>query len=185
MSFSNNDQVFHSISQIHLAEIIAYALRKDFGYSGSAVKAIGRKTGLNPRVIRNWYEGRNIPSVRNFLLLVKCSPTLSDYFLKFIDGIDAAKSPEQQRMHSNYGDNFVSINISLPRSILSKLNKRQLWFLGFLQQGISLKAEDIANVWSVNLRTVRRDISILVDLELINFKGARKNGMYVVAKSFP
>ena len=88
-------------------------------------------------------------------------------------------------MHSNYGDNFVSINISLPRSVLSKLNKRQLWFLGFLQQGISLKAEDIANIWGVNLRTARRDISILVDLELINFKGARKNGMYVVAKSFP
>jgi len=37
---------------------------------------------------------------------------------------------------------------------------------GFLQKGINLKAEDIANIWDVSHRTAMRDIMTLQDLHL-------------------
>ncbi len=51
---------------------------------------------------------------------------------------------------------------------------------GFLQKGLSLKAEDVANIWEVNIRTAKRDIAGLVDLGLVEFSGAHKNGRYIV-----
>ena len=185
MSFTNNDQVFHTISEQELAEIISYGLRKDHGRQGSSVKQIARKVGLNPRLVRNWYEARNIPNLSNFLCLAGRSPTLMKSFLE-LSGygeiakyLRAPKLPTNHADKNNYGDNSVTINVSLSRNILLKLNQRQFWFYGFLQKGLSLKAEDVANVWEVNIRTAKRDIAGLIDLDLIKFLGAHKNGQYI------
>jgi len=185
MSFSNIDQVFHHFSDQEIAEIISYSLRKDHGHYGSAIKEISRMTGLDSRAIRNWYEGQNIPSLQNFLVLAKYSPSLVKAFLEISNHgeicryLKFKKTSHKNAQNTIYGDNYVTINISLPRNILSKLNQRQLWFYGFLQKGLSLKAEDLVNVWDINLRTARRDISDLVDLNLIEFVGASKNGRYI------
>ncbi len=185
MSFTNNDQVFHTISEQELAEIISYNLRKDHGVHGSSVKEIVRKIGVSPRIVRNWYKARNIPSLANFLRLAECSPTLMKAFLELSDHSNVSRysrtlnlSPPNANK-SNYGDSSVTINVSLNRNTLLKLNQRQLWFYGFLQKGLSLKAEDVANVWDVNIRTAKRDIAGLTELELIEFLGAHKNGRYL------
>lgn len=188
MSFTNNDQVFHTISEQELAEIIAYSLRKDHGHHGSSVKNIARMIGLNPRIVRNWYEGRNIPSLSNFLRLISCSPSLMKSFLRLMEHaqefrfLEASISNATSSAKRNYGDNSVTINVSLNRKSLLKLNQRQLWFYGLLQKGLSFNAEDIANIWEVNIRTAKRDISGLVALGLIEFVGASKTGRYMLVE---
>jgi len=185
MSFTNNDQVFHTISEQELAEIISYNLRKDHGVHGSSVKEIARKIKVSPRIVRNWYEARNIPSLANFLRLTECSPTLMKTFLELSNHSNVSKHSRAQNLShphankSNYGDNSVTINVSLNRNTLLKLNQRQLWFYGLLQKGLSLKAEDVVNVWDVNIRTAKRDLAGLTELELIEFSGVHKNGRYV------
>jgi len=182
MSFTNNDQVFHTISQQELAEIIAYALRKDHGYHGSSVKQIACMTGLNPRAVRNWYEARNIPSLLGLLRLAQCSPTLMKSILELSGYADISahiKFNAVSNAKNIYGDNSVTVNVTLGRNIFLKLNPRQLWFYGRLQKGLSLKAEDIAGIWDVSIRTAKRDIAELGDLGLIKFSGASKNGRYV------
>ena len=191
MSFTNNDQVFRKISEQELAEIIAYNLRKDHGHHGSSVKQIARMVDLNPRIVRNWYEARNIPSLSNFLRLISCSPSLIKSILE-LAGYDRAarvlKAPDLKTVpsaQSRYGDNPVTINVTLSRKTLLKLNQRQLWFYGFLQKGLSFKAGDIANVWEVDIRTAKRDISGLMALGLIEFSGASKNGRYILSRQNP
>lgn len=185
MSFTNNDQVFHSISQQELAEIIACALRKDHGHHGSSVKQIARMTGFNPRAVRNWYEARNMPGLSGFLRLMQCSPTLVKTVLELSGQAElSAHIKTNITTHAGkiYSDNSVTVNVTLGRNILLKLNPRQLWFYGRLQKGLSLKAEDIADIWGVNARTARRDIAGLMDIGLIEFSGASKNGRYVLVE---
>jgi Fic family protein len=77
-----------------------------------------------------------------------------------------------------YTDKFVSINVNIPSYIIEKLNKRQLWFLGLLQQNQNVKAEDIAVAWQINMRSAWRDITSLSNLGLIQFLGAKRTGKY-------
>jgi Fic family protein len=77
-----------------------------------------------------------------------------------------------------YSVSSVTINVTLPLTQASNLNQRQLWFLGRVQQGLTSKADDIEAAWGVTLRTAKRDIAGLIDLQLIRFSGARKNGRY-------
>ena len=191
MSFTNNDQVFHKISEQELAELIAYNLRKDHSHHGSSVKQIARMLDLNPRIIRNWYEARNIPNLSNFLRLISCSPSLIKSILE-LGGYDRAARVLKtldlktiSSVQSCYGDNTVTINVTLSRKTLLKLNQRQLWFYGFLQKGLSLKAGDIANIWEVDIRTAKRDISGLIRLGLVEFSGAPKNGRYILSRQNP
>ena len=41
-------------------------------------------------------------------------------------------------------------------------------------------AHSHARYWGVGVATARRDIALLVDLGLIHFSGAKKNGRYAV-----
>lgn len=184
MSFPKNDQVFPDISEEELAQIIAYALRKNHGHFGSAVKQIGRLINAEPRTIRNWYEGRNAPSLRHFLILARHSPSLVESFLSLaghgdmvdlFDGTDIVSNVPKTKI---YSVSSVTINVTLPLTQASNLNQRQLWFLGRVQQGLTSKADDIEAAWGVTLRTAKRDIAGLIDLQLIRFSGARKNGRY-------
>ncbi len=189
MSYSKNDQVFPDISEEELAQIIAYALRKNHGHFGSAVKQIGRLIRAEPRTIRNWYEGRNAPSLRHFLILARHSPSLVESFLSLVghgdmvdlfDGTDIVSNVPKTKI---YSVSSVTINVTLPLAQASNLNQRQLWFLGRVQQGLISKADDIEAAWGVTLRTAKRDIAGLIDLGLIRFSGARKNGRYQLSIS--
>ncbi len=186
MSFTKNDQVFHIITDQELIEIIAYNLRKDFGSSGSSIKEIARKINVNPRIVRNWYEAKNMPNLTNFLCLLTCSPHLMKSILelldnnRFTDNIPKENYPINRHNKSIYGDNSVTVNVTLRKNILLKLNQRQLWFLGVTQKGLSLKVDDITNTWDVNMRTAKRDIAGLIECNLIKFSGASKNGRYIL-----
>jgi hypothetical protein len=75
MSFTENDRNFRSRSgktfpmagapgfdSVAFQEVIADALRRDFGGSTTAVKRVAKLVRANERGVRNWFEARNGPS---------------------------------------------------------------------------------------------------------------------------
>jgi Fic family protein len=59
-----------------------------------------------------------------------------------------------------------------------KLNQRQLWFIGELQNGKHIGVNEIAKTWQKSYRTSKRDIQGLTKIGLVDRIGARKNGYY-------
>jgi predicted HTH transcriptional regulator len=60
------------------------------------------------------------------------------------------------------------------------LNDRQRWFLDGLMAGTQVRAEDIARRFGKSIRTAERDIAAMEQAGVIQFVGARKNGIYRV-----
>jgi hypothetical protein len=198
MSFSKIDQVFplrlHAISDAELAKIVAHALRHDFGETPSSIKHIGKLTGANLRTIKNWYDAGNVPSAGHLLLLARSSTTLLRFILEQIGGGDLwdafdlleggeNQSPEPQKVSQSltiYGDNFVTISVSMDRNKVNEFNLRQLWFLGQVQHGKTLRLNDFCKVWDVTLRTAKRDAALLIEKRAIYFDGSKKTGSYKV-----
>ena len=54
-----------------IAEVIAAALKADFGTAPSAMKHIARLTGANERAVRNWMGGQNRPSAEMLICLMR------------------------------------------------------------------------------------------------------------------
>ncbi len=200
MSFSKKEQVFRGRSGVipdtELAQIIADALRNDFGESSSTIKKIGQVTNENLASIKHWYTARHVPSSAHLLVLARSSPSILKFVLEQIGGSDLVEafgllsSRDSENQKSTvpvprggiYTDKIVSINVDMPLYLIGKLNGRQLWFLAMLRQGHAPKAEDLAIVCSTDIRTARRDVAELIKMKLIYFAGARKNGTYQLWK---
>lgn len=197
MSVSKKDQVFPGGSatsnEQFVAALIAKALREDYGALGSAVKRIGRRIGANPRAIRNWYEGRNAPNSLHLLLLAQSSPRVFAALLELIGRSDLLeansdgktvprKSTETGAENKIYSEENFTINLCINSKLRCKMNHRQLWFLGLLQQGENIKAGDIAAEWEVSLRTARSDIAFLVQYKTVKFSGANRSGKYQIVR---
>ena len=79
-----------------------------------------------------------------------------------------------------YTDRFVGINVQVPLQLSGKMNERQLWFLGELQQHRTVRAQDICKVWGVTLRSAERDIAQLLATGIVVYRGSRKSGEYLI-----
>ena len=55
------------------AEVIAEALRREFGGTPAAVKAVVRLTRANERAVKNWFHAKNGPSGENLVMLLRHS----------------------------------------------------------------------------------------------------------------
>jgi hypothetical protein len=55
------------------AELIAVAMRLEWGATPSARKEVCRLTGANERAVRNWFEAKNGPSGENLVHLLRHS----------------------------------------------------------------------------------------------------------------
>ncbi len=200
MSHRENDRVFPITKtqdlDKQLAAAVSQVLRQHFTEISSAIKVFGRMTGAHPRAIRNWYEGRNVPSSSHLILLAHHIPAIAEVLLTLAGRKNIwiayqmvvehssvlGALPPDEALKSFLSDTFVSINVNVsPPTIAERLNQRQLWFLGNLQHGVTVKANDITNLWNVDIRTSLRDIAGLTKMGLICFVGAKKTGKYVVA----
>ena len=54
-------------------ELIAEALRREFGGTPAAVKVVVRLTRANERAVKNWFDAKNGPSGENLLNLLRHS----------------------------------------------------------------------------------------------------------------
>lgn len=193
MSFSKNDQIASSaMTDKDLALLIQKILRQEYSNRSAAVKRIGQKTGIELRAIRNWYEGRKPPKSIHLLLLshhypevlqqVICSighASLWALYKQYMASVSMRPNEaEDSSLEKIYSARSCTINVTLNAQQAGKLNQRQLWFLGLLQQRHKIKVADIVAVWGISSRTAKYDVAGLADLELVRFVGARKTGHY-------
>ena len=193
MSFAKNDQILPPIvTDKELAILVQKILRHEYKNRSAAVKRIGKKTGIELRAIRDWYEGRKPPKSIHLLLLATHYQEVLLLVMKLIGRTDLwvayqqyinslntdPGEPKNPLSETIYSARSCTINVTLNIESAGKLNQRQLWFLGLLQQGHKIKAADIMAVWKVSFRAAKYDVAGLADLELVRFVGARKTGYY-------
>ena len=177
-----------TITDPELAEIIAKALRDDFGDGPSAIKQIGQITSANLRAIRNWYDGKNVPNSRYLLILARSSPSILQLTLTQIGGEDLwdvfqlfSNKDRMANGNSNSDKSLPGIgSTNVPINVPINLNARQAWFVEQLSRNPNLRAIDIVHSWKTTLKTARRDIQSLKCASKIKFVGAMKTGRYVV-----
>lgn len=198
MSQPKRDQSFpqkvRAISDDEMAKIVATLLREDFGKTPSAIKRIGLIANVSLRTIKNWYSAKNAPSSGHLLLLARSSPSILKFILTEIGGEDLkdafllldrkSEDPENTAMHEQqqpvYGAKNCTIKNPDAVSALENLNRRQVWFLDELRAGRSARSKDICARWDVALRTAKADVTEMVTLRLLMFKGSKKTGRYVL-----
>jgi len=156
-------------------------------------KRLARTSGMSPRTIQKWCEGRNIPSLSSYIHLARCYPKLVDLFLDLCQ-----RRPERQRKGSGKKDANAIRRIhmttadekKLPENVpndvpnridTSSCNIRQLWFINTLLEGEKVFAPDIAAHWRVTAKTAKRDITSLKSAGLITYQGTRRSGFYELA----
>lgn len=96
MSFTKKDRkiqsesgnTFPAITPDSLAQVIAAALRAEFGATPSAVKTVARLTHSNERAVRNWFDGKNGPSSDNLVVLMRHSNIVLKAVLEMADRPD-------------------------------------------------------------------------------------------------
>ena len=64
------------------AQVVADALRQDFGGVPSRAKHLSRLTGMNERTVQNWLLARNGPTGVGLVVLMRHSDAVSDAVLR-------------------------------------------------------------------------------------------------------
>ena len=156
-------------------------------------KRLARMSGLSPRTIQKWCDGKNMPSLSSYIHLARCYPQLVDLFLD-----QCQRKPERLRQSRRKGvaatlppartvapdPEYLSENVpnDVPNRIdTSSCNIRQLWFINTLLEGEKVFAPDIAAHWRVTAKTAKRDITGLKSAGLIVYRGTRRSGFYEIA----
>ena len=85
---SESGKTFPAITPESLANVIAAALRAEFGATPSSVKTVARLTHANERAVRNWFDGKNGPSSDNLVVLMRHSTIVLKTVLELADRPD-------------------------------------------------------------------------------------------------
>lgn len=177
-----------------IALMIAAALRADYGEQYSSIKQIAKHTDASLSTIKKWYEGRNPPNSCNLIQLARHSPSVLRVLMELVGKQEVWERYKSELSSINtsgdrsgnvpppiiYPEESFGINVRIDFAVGNKLNARQLWFLGLLQNGHTMKAEHIAVTWQVTVRAGEADIAGLVKAKLIHFVGAKKTGRYEI-----
>ena len=189
MSFSKTDHIIPNSPVQNIKQIIARILRKEYERSGSAHKKIGQKNDINPRTVKNWYEGRCAPNLEHFIALAKTSTELVECFLELIGRVELSTllRLETHTMGSDKNLEFEFYKIifdTIKREgnfdVIRNLNQRQMWFYSEVRQLRKPTASDVASYWNVGHATAKRDIANVIKLNLVYFVGSRRNGYYAL-----
>lgn len=78
------------------------------------------------------------------------------------------------------GDVTRNVTGTVTATLRTSLNDRQVWFVGALERGEPVRADDIVRQFGCTIRTARRDLAALEQAGVVEFVGARKNGSYRV-----
>jgi transposase len=179
---------------LKMAQLIASALRADYGDKNSSIKMISKHVDASLSTIKKWYGGHNPPNSKHLIMLARSSPSILQVLMTLIEKPELWQLYQSQLLAVNqqetcdtktsssdiYTAENCGINLVVAANMISKLNVRQLWFLEYVQKGVKVKAKDIIREYGVSLRTAQDDIVKLTKLRLIRFVGAKKTGRYWV-----
>ncbi len=110
MSFSTDDRKFRGENGNRfpidpaaetgalLAEVVAEALKVDFGNIPSRVKHLARLTGTNERTVHNWLLARNGPSGTALVVLMRHSDAVTEAVLSLADRSEQFKAAKLMKV---------------------------------------------------------------------------------------
>lgn len=169
-----------------LSQKIRNILRQEYKDVASPVKHISLKTGINAETVKKWHKNQNAPSAGHLILLARHYPAILKAMLSLsessvsTDILQYCRGFIKDSDQKDDGAIFCTINVTISLNIANRLNQRQLWFLGMIQQGYDMKVEQIIETWNVSSRTAKYDISSLKKSNLIRFTGTKGKGHYEV-----
>lgn len=158
-------------------------------------KRLARTSGMSPRTIQKWCDGKNTPSLSSYIHLARCYPGLVDLFLDLCQlrpkkptasrkgklTAEAQDSEVVSHLGTPNGAKHVGNNVG-NRDGVEACNSRQLWFMLRLHEGATATADALADCWRVSVRTAERDITGLRQRGLITYSGSRRAGHYSLAQ---
>lgn len=109
MSFTKKDRNFRvdeenkfpldpsADTEAAFANIIADALRRDFGNTPAHIKHIARLTGANLRTVGNWLSARNGPSGASLVVLMRHSDEVTKAVLELSERFDLWSSMSETK----------------------------------------------------------------------------------------
>lgn len=109
MSFTKKDRNFRvddgnkfpldpsADTEVAFANIIADAIRRDFGNTPAHIKHIARLTGANLRTVGNWLSARNGPSGASLVVLMRHSDEVTKAVLELSERFDLWSSMSETK----------------------------------------------------------------------------------------
>lgn len=86
---SESGKTFHDqVPSTSFAEVVATALKAEFGGTPSSMKTVSQLTRSNERAVRNWFDGKNGPSGENLIILMRHSDLVLRTILTLADRQD-------------------------------------------------------------------------------------------------
>lgn len=190
------------------AELVAAALRTEFGDRRHTVKVIMRWTRASGRTVRYWLAAEAMPNGNHLIEMIARSDHVLETVLaasRRVDLLDlfirmraapgaSAQSPNAGRVAKRSpgrvpdvpdGPDGLDVPDGLDRTIgrgrpaETELNDRQLWFLERMGKEQRLDACALAIRFGVSERTAKRDIAGLKAASRISFVGNSRRGRYV------
>ena len=160
--------------------------------NSSCIKIIHDKTSIGCNTIKRWHGGQNPPSCEHLIVLALHYPAVLKMILELsghgylVPHVQPSSKSEPGSSGEETGDIYsaenCTINLSLPPRIAHKLNQRQIWFLGQLQQEQKVKANHIVLQWRVSTRSAKTDIKKMILMQLVRYDGAKKGGKYILIR---
>lgn len=182
--------------EAEIMEGIVRHLRKIGGVNTSAIKRIARETGTNPRTVKAWYEGRNMPSLLGYIHLARCYPELIELFLNQCQLRSSMSPPKPSKVSRSSAVSgaakVFTTGVNAAENVGNDVgnrvgtmdcNTRQLWFMLRIEEGAVATAEALADCWRVSIRTAERDIAELQKQKLVSYCGTRRRGQYLLTGS--
>jgi Fic family protein len=167
-----------------IAEHVSSALRREHVNISAALKHIEGITSIPAKTASKWYEGKYAPKSRHLLTLAAHYPEVLQAVCELmgmgsvwrqavrmgvVESMRAQLNERWEKWNklSMKRDKFVLIRVQVDAHTAVQLNQRQLWFLGQMQQGYIMRAENLVDTWRIHAKTARRDLKGLLEAELI------------------
>lgn len=128
---------------LKMAQLIASALRADYGDRNCSIKMISKHVDASLSAIKKWYGGHNPPNSKHLIMLARSSPSVLQVLMTLIEKPELWQLYQSQLLAINqqetcdtktssqniYTAENCGINLVISANMISKLNVRQLWFL--------------------------------------------------------
>lgn len=185
-------------TRFNYPEVISIALKQESMGRRDFAIAVANWTGASDRTVVNWLNGESGPNGAYLIYLMR----RSDEVLKMVLALaqrqeiletfyEHEKIRERERQSTpdefNPSNRLFSpapVPVRVPDDTddvpdpYAECGVRQKWFLSQLAANRDVRAEHIANVFSVSIKTGKRDIAALKDRKAIVYAGSTRRGRY-------
>lgn len=185
-------------TRFNYAEVISVALKQESMGQRDFDIAVANWTGASDRAVVNWMNGVNGPNGMYLIYLMRRSDEVLKTVLALAQRQEILTTYYERERDREGERRNVPDDFSRSAHLLSRFadpvrvpndpdddpdpyvecGVRQKWFVSQLAANRDVRAEHIANVFGVSIKTGKRDIAALKDRKIIIYSGSARRGRY-------